>query len=124
MAGELVPLVMIPRFTTYAATGTYSTIAMDVTEYQNAILNVWRGTAVGGGGSPYAIKFEESTDQVSWSVCSVTPSGGPNYDPGADSEAQYVAALKKRWFRVSVILGASGPVVMSWAVGFLEQRER
>jgi hypothetical protein len=123
MAGELVPLVMIPRFTTYAASGTYSTIAMDVTEYQNAILNVWRNAGVGTAPT-FGIKFEESTDQVSWSVCSVTPSGGPNYDPGADSEGQYIAALKKRWFRVSIILGGTGAVVMCWAVGFLEQRER
>jgi hypothetical protein len=120
MAGELVPLVMIPRFTTYAGVGTYSTIAMEVTEYQSAILNVWRGPAVGTWG----IRFEESTDGVGWADCTVTPSGTPPYDPTENTEIQYVATLRKRWFRVSAVLAGTNPVATCWAVGFLEQRER
>ena len=61
MAGELVPLVLIPRYTTYSGAHTFTTIAMDVTDYQSAIVNVWRG-ALNGGGT-YAISFEESTSR-------------------------------------------------------------
>ncbi|MEJ2202960.1 MAG: hypothetical protein P8170_02490 [Gemmatimonadota bacterium] len=39
MAGELVPLVLIPRYTSYVGDGTFTTIAMDVTEYESAIVN-------------------------------------------------------------------------------------
>jgi len=118
MSGELVPLVLLPRYTTYAGAGTYTTIAMDVTEYQTAIVNAWRGV-LNGAGATFGISFEESTDQVNWTTCT-NGSGG---DPGPGSEAQYTPDLKKRWFRVKVVLTGTEPVtVMCWAVGFLEMR--
>ncbi len=119
MAGELVPLVMIPRYTTFAGAETYRTIWMDVTAYSAVILNVWRAPLVGGSPT-FAIGFEESTDQVIPSDCTVTPASTP--DPGASDETQYVVTLKKRWFRVTVTLNAQ-TVATCWAVGFLEERE-
>ncbi len=115
--GELVPAVLLPRYTTYCGAGTYTTIAMDVTEYQAAIMNVWRGVLNGGGAVTFS--FEESTDQVTWTTCT-NGSGG---DPGADTEAQYTPELKKRWFRIKVAVTGSEPVTLTcWAVGFLEMR--
>lgn len=121
MAGELVPLVLLPRYTTYAGDTNFTTIAMDVTQYENAILNVWRGKIVGTTGSPaVTFTFEESTDQDSWTTCSGTSPG----DPGENSEAQFTLTLKKRWFRVKVVLGNADNVLSCWAVGFLEERLR
>ena len=40
MAGELVPLVLLPRYTTYAGADTFTSIGMDVTPYSKAIVNV------------------------------------------------------------------------------------
>jgi hypothetical protein len=122
MAGELVPLVLLPRYTTYVgrpASGTnfYSTIAMDVTEYTSAIVNVWRGKILGTSAS-IAFTFQESTDQVEWTDCSGVTAG---VDPGENVETQYVATLKKRWFRVKVLMGTDA-IASCWAVGFLEQR--
>ena len=118
MSGELVPLVLLPRYTTYAGAGTYTTIAMDVTEYQSAIVNVWRGI-LNGGGSTVAISFEESTNQVSWTTCT----NGTGGDPGVNTETQYTPTLSKRWFRAKVVTTGSEVVsVMLWAVGFLEMR--
>jgi hypothetical protein len=126
--GELVPLVLLPRYTTYAGlptTGTpataplyFSTIAMDVTEYQNAIVNIWRGKLVGTTPG-VAFTLEESTDQVNWTTCSGTTAA---FDPGENAETQYTAILNKRWFRIIVLLGSTTTVVTCWAVGFLEQR--
>ena len=121
MAGNLVPLVMLPRFSTYAGATSFKTIAMDVTAYQSAILNVWRGPGVGTSPT-MAIAFEESTDQVDWSTCATTPDP-TSTPPAANTEVQYVADLKKRWYRVVVTLGGTAPVVTSWAVGFLEERQ-
>jgi len=118
MAGELVPLVMLPRYTTYAGDSTFTTVAMDVTDYQKAILNVWRGKLVGSGPT-FDISFEESTDQDSWTVCT-NGSGG---DPGTETEAQYTPDLNKRWFRVKITLGGSSPIATCWAIGFLEMRQ-
>lgn len=120
MSGELIPLVLIPRYSTYIGTKPddgFVTVAMDVTQYQTAIVNVWRGEMTGTSPT-YAISFEESTDQVSWTTCT----GGSAADPGEDTEAQYTPTLKKRWFRANVDLGGTDPAVSCWAVGFLEER--
>jgi hypothetical protein len=128
MAGELVPLVMFARYTVLAGEGSYSTIGMDVTEYQSSILNGWRGAVLPPAGSgTYELVFEESTDQVVWTACTVVASGGGTapWDPGAGQEEQFTATLRKRWFRVRVVLGGSAAaVVTTWLVGFLELRER
>ena len=118
MAGELVPLVMLPRYSTYAGATTFYTIAMDVTEYQAAILNVWRGPGPATG--EFDMYLEESTDAIAWSDCS----GVSNpLNPTADTETQYVPLLKKRWFRIRLVLSGASAIVSCWAVGFLERRE-
>ncbi len=118
MAGELVPLVMIPRYTTYSGDSTFTSIAMDVSEYQKAIVNVWRGKLIGTSPT-YNVSFQESTDQDSWTVCT-NGSGG---DPGSETEAQYTPTLAKRWFRIVLTLAGTGPIVSTWAIGFLEMRQ-
>jgi hypothetical protein len=118
MAGELVPLVLIPRYTSYTGDNTFTTIGMDVSEYQGAIVNVWRGKLLGTTPG-YAASFEESTDQDSWTICA----GGNGGDPGEDTEAQYTPTLTKRWFRIKLVLTGTGPIVTTWAIGFLEMRQ-
>jgi hypothetical protein len=66
------------------------------------------------------VTLEESTDQQSWSTCTGTTA---NYDPGSGTEGQQTATLKKRWFRIKVTLGGTGPVATCWALGFLMMRE-
>jgi len=119
MAGNLTPLVMLPRYTTFAGANTFVTVGMDVTDFEKAILNCWRGALIGSGGPTFAISFEESTDQDTWTTCT----NGTASDPGAATEAQYSPTLAKRWFRVKVVLTGTNPAVTCWAVGFLEQRE-
>ena len=128
MAGELVPLVLLPRYTTYAGQAVtppdyyFTTIAMDVTQFSAAILNMWRGEIVGGTTPSFTVWYEESTDQDNWTVCSGSPGAGSGGDPGTNTEVQYSLALKKRWFRVKIELGGADNVVSCWAVGFLEER--
>ena len=123
MAGEFVPVVMLPRFATFAGTGDFATIAMEVSEYQATVLSAWRGVPVAGSPT-FGMYFEESIDQLYWSDCTVTASSGtgPGWDP--TSETQYTIKLTKRWFRVRVNLNGAPAVVSCWAVGFLEARER
>jgi hypothetical protein len=118
MAGEVVPLVLLARYTTYSTDAVYTTIAMDVTEYSTAIVNLWRSALVGAGG---AVKFnlQESTDQVNWTTCDGTTA---DFDPGAVTETQYTATLNKRWFRITVQCPNANNVMSCWAVGFLERR--
>ena len=118
MAGELVPVVMLPRFTCLSGAGTFKTIAMDVTAYSSAILSIWRSALVGGSPT-FIFGFEESSDQNTWTNCTVSPAIS---DPGTNTEVQYTVTLKKRWFRVFVTLTDAGVVSTCWMTGFLEER--
>lgn len=126
MANDLVPLVMLPRHSTYAGraspTQYFSTIGLDVSEYDEAILNAWRGHIVGTITPGFALWFEESTDQDSWTRCVGSPPGAGGCDPGENTEQQYTIVLRKRWFRMRWQLGGADNVVTCWAVGFLHLR--
>jgi len=126
MAGVLVPLVLLPRFTTLGDSGTqeFTTIALEVTPYEAAILNAWRGNFVSTAGSPvFKIYFEESTDGTAWSICGGTSATGEVL--AAATETQYTATLTKQWFRIRVkIESGTNMAVTCWAVGFLEERQR
>lgn len=118
MAGTFVPLVLIPRYTTLAGATTYTTVGMDVSDYEKAVVSYWRSAGVNLLGAP-TVLFQESTDQLNWTTCA----GGPFTDPGANSEAQYQPELTKRWFRISVELATADTAVTLWCIGFLMQRE-
>jgi len=121
MAGIYVPLVLLPRYTTLCgANGTsFTTIAMDVSDYEQAVVSFWR--AAGLNLTSLAITFQESMDQQNWSTCG----GGAFADPGALIEGQFSPVLTKRWFRINLTLtaGMAEAVVTCWCIGFLMQRE-
>jgi len=115
MAGVLVPVVMMRRFTTLVGPGSYYTVAIEAKDYQNAIISAWRSVATG----TVAFTLEESTDQKTWTACD----GGEAFDPGADAEEQVTGALTKRWFRVKAAISGANARVTCWVLGFLERRE-
>ena len=117
MAGTLVPLVLLPRYTTLSGPTTFQTIAMDVSDYEQAIVDFWR--SAGANLGTILPNFEESIDQVTWSTCS----GGPYIDPGANSQSQFKPALSKRWFRITITLTGANAVCTMWCIGFLMVRE-
>lgn len=118
MAGELVPLVLVPRYSTFVGAHSFTTTGMEVSDYSKAIVNVWRG-AMTGTSPTFAVQFEESTDQSNWTICT----NGTGGDPGANAEAQYSPELTKRWFRIKITFGGTDPAGSTWAIGFLEMRE-
>ena len=111
-----VPLVLFPRFTGLAGATTFRTVALDVNDYVNAAVNLWRGVLI---GTFFRATFEESTDQIAWTTCGGTT---VDFDPGEDAEAQVVAHLQKRWFRLAIEITGTDPAVSCWAVGALERR--
>lgn len=118
MPGANVPLVLLPRFTCLAGATTFRTVPLDVNDYANATVNLWRG-ALAGTTPTLGVTFEESTDQNTWTTCGGTVL---DLDPGEDEEVQVVAHLQKRWFRLVVELDGTDPGVTCWAVGALERR--
>jgi hypothetical protein len=121
MAGELVPLVLLPRYTTFVGADTFLTIGMDISQYESALVNVWR-TPLNGTAPTWTMTFEQSSDQITWSTCTTSPTPAAG-EPAADAETLYTVTLTKRWFRIKVVLGGTQPAVSCWAVGFLEQRQ-
>lgn len=120
MAGELVPLVLLPRYSTFSGATVFTTIGIDVSDYESAIVNVWRGNFIGTGPPTFGITLEESTDRDEWAACSGATA---DYDPGGATEGQLTAALKRRWLRAKVTITGTDPSVSCWAVGFLELRQ-
>lgn len=117
MAGMLVPLVLLPRFTTLSGATTFSTVAMEVPDYESAVVDLWRSSGANLG--TFTVTYEESTDQNTWTTCGGTPFN----DPGANAQIQHKPTLSKRWFRISITLTGANAVVTCWCVGFLEMRE-
>jgi hypothetical protein len=118
MPGSQVPLVLFPRYTGLSGATKFKTAALDVNDYGNAAVSVWRGKLL-AGSTGFSSTCEESTDQVNWTVCGGTTAG---FDPGEETEGQVVAHLRKRWFRLVLELGGTNPGVTCWAVGALERR--
>jgi hypothetical protein len=118
MAGDLVPTVLFPRFTTLSGAGEYTTVAMNVAEYAGAILSVWRGPLIGLSGV-ITFTFQESTDRETWTTCS----GPTSMDPGEGTEAQVSPSFTKRWFRVRAELGGTDVSGTCWVLGSFESRE-
>jgi len=121
MAGLYVPLVMIPRFTSYVGAGTYTSVAMDVSEFAHFILTVWRGPLVSGTSPTFTMVFEESDDADVWSAFS-----GISTINTANANSVVESDLTRRWMRVKVTLAQSTSTIAitCWAIGNLERRER
>jgi hypothetical protein len=121
MKGELVPVVMLPRFTSYLGEGSFATAPMPVEAYQNIVVTFWRGPLVGGDATtPFEAFFEVSHDAYEWEVVE-----GPIDD--VNTSGKFDVELTKRWFRVRIeLLGdANGVVGLSmWMAGVLQRTVR
>ena len=123
--GLYVPLVMIPRFTTYIGQGTYTTAPLDVSAYSSFSLTVWRGPLVSGTGpgAGLNIVFQDSDDTEVWAQLAPTPivSAGP-------ASTAVSCPLIRRWMRLKLTLTENPTdhivALTCWAIGNLELRER
>lgn len=121
MSGRNVPVVLIPRYTSYVGGGIYSTLPIPVSAYEGLVLSVWRGNMIGNPVPPPSmlISMHESNDLETWSLC-----GGTYPTPGADSEIQCNITFSKAWFRMSTILNTASSGGTMWAQGFFIMREK
>jgi hypothetical protein len=121
MRGEIVPAVMLPRFTTYVGEGSYTTPPMAVEAYSEGIFTFWRGPLVGGAAlDPFKAYLEVSHDANVWAVM-----GSAITVPDTSSKVQ--TPFPRRWFRVRVdLLGDANGVVgiTMWMAGVMERTVR
>lgn len=127
MIGELVPLVMIPRFTSYVGEGTFTTLALDVSAFGKANVEFWRG-ALMGGSDPTPAEFEavfEEANQADTEEADWTAIGSAITTPSANDLVSL--EFTKKYFRIRIDLTASNlgsAAITAWAAGNLELRIR
>lgn len=125
MSGIYIPLVMIPRFTSYVGDGDYRSVLLDVSEYAAFVLSVWRGPLVKGvgTGAGLSLTFEDSDDAEVWTTVS-----GTSAIVTADASSVVSAELTKRWLRVRLELTEDSTdhavALTCWAMGHLVRREQ
>jgi hypothetical protein len=120
MAGRSVPVVVVPRWTSYLGAGTFRTAPIPVAAYDVLSLNFMAGHPVGTTpGVTMACK--ESNDMKVWTPCD----GSTPALPTAFTEIQWRFALSMAWVCFEITLIQSGNVVglTCYAEGHLELRE-
>lgn len=122
MAGKSVPVVFVPRFTSYVGGGLFYGIPIPVAAYDVVVVDFWHGVINGVGLVGMNLHLEESTDCSRWDPTAGTAIPSP-YTP-AVGEDQFRHTLTKAWFRLGIELMGSGVAVTCWASGFFELRER
>lgn len=125
MIGELAPVVMLPRFTSFVGGGTFTTAPLDVSEFSKVYLEFWRGELAGSQLSPaaaFSAQLEEASDP--------NPPGGTWTPLGSAITAVNTYTLEertltKRFFRIRIVLdlgnGGVGAITC-WAAGDFERR--
>ena len=108
MQGSMVPVVLLPRFTTFVGAGSFATAPLDVTEFDRLVVDFGRG-AISGGGT-MTCEFQDSHDCVNWFALD-----------SVGSAADVRINLTRRWLRVVITLG-SGQAVTCWCAGQLRRR--
>lgn len=125
MAGAYVPLVLVPRYTSYIGAGEYVTAPLDVTEFSRFVVAVWRGLLVGdpvtGAGLSISFEWSDDADADGWfGFFGHTPITTPNGD------TVVTADLSHRYLRMKITLTEDTQDVVAitiWAAGHLERRE-
>jgi len=124
MAGELIPLVMIPRYTSYIGPGEYATAPMEASAYNKAILAVWIGYVRGSDATPtgatWELQFQGSQDADTWTDISYSGDFSSGY-------GVVEMDLEWKWYRAVVTLTGNSAsydcAATCWAVGSFERRE-
>jgi len=119
MAGRNVPIVLIPRFTTYAGATSFITAAIPVSPYSALNFDFWHGPVIGTFGS-IILALQESNDGSRWDDCTGSV---PGIAP-AEGEVPVSVTITKAWLRLVVALAGTDMAVTCWAEGFFERREK
>ena len=121
MEGELVPVVLIPRFTTYIGSSAFASLALEVERFSGGSVSLWRGPLIGTGSPTFTAFMETSEDGVDW----VSQNGATGYSPGANGFLPVTLGtlgLPRRLFRIRVVLTGTGVAVTCWCAGSLVRR--
>jgi hypothetical protein len=116
--GGLVPLVLIPKFTSYIGNQTLSSAPLDVSGYSGGSATATRGPIIGAHPS-VKVTLQESQDGLGWTDL-VT------FDLSVAASDDQDFTISRRWLRVQVDLrptSGSDPLSATlWCLGTLTRR--
>ncbi len=123
MKGEMVPLILIPRYTTYVGNQDegFPSVPMEMTAYEDGEVVFWRGELLTSGGVTPDVRFhlEASMDAVAWTPISTGATGMPI---PAKTPVSVGVGFSKKWFRVRTVLYGNEATVSCWAIGQVNTR--
>ncbi len=124
MIGVQVPLVLVPRYSSYMGEGDYVSAALDVSAYSDGAVSVWRGKLV-GASTAFKFYVQVSTDALVWTDFPLNGVGPTWIDPGENQVQVAAFTCTRQWLRAKVTLeknGADSPAVSCWASGLITER--
>lgn len=108
MQGQMVPVILLPRFTSFAGLGVYETAPLEVTEYDRMVVVLGRNVVAIDAAT---VTFQDSHDGVEW------------FDLHTESGVGTVdVTLTRRWFRLTIELENDASYVTYWCAGQLRRR--
>jgi hypothetical protein len=119
MPGRSVPVVIVPRWTTFSGPGDFFSMPLAISAYDRLVLSYMRGNLV--GTTPGLLLLcQESNDLDAWTDCGgSTPSSSVPF-----VEDQFTFDLTKAWLRFGVSPVGASTSVTCYAMGFFELREK
>lgn len=130
MIGKLIPLILVPRYTSYMGatsdtpgegTTDYVSAPIEVNAYASGSITAWRGHLAGTSSPTFKLYVQASTDGVAWKDLHLTMTD-PWVDPGEEQALTVTFSCDQRFIRARVALGGTDPAVTCWATGFLVDR--
>ena len=113
-AGEKVPMVFFPRFTTFVGNTTFSTTPIDMLGFSGFSVTAFRGKMTGTSPS-ISFEIQQSADLEDWHDLETAWNV-----PESTSETRVIIP-SRRYVRMAVILGGSDPSVTCFAVGYADR---
>ena len=117
--GQQVPIVIYPRFTTLFGGLPLESYAIDVSSYEAITLNWWTTPLGGTGVLSCSMTFSESIDRITWQPFS----GVSPWVPIPGNEVSQYLKFSSRWFRVTLTMVGTNPLLTTWLEGMLIKRQ-
>lgn len=118
MAGLQVPIILIPRFSTFVGPEIYRGLALDVTAFSRLTLTAWSGFQPGASPT-VTMTVQGSFDRQQWDDINV-----PAWSLAPGTEIDVSADLSAPWLRYVLVVSGAGSMLTCWAQGFGIMRER
>jgi hypothetical protein len=113
MEGPVERIILLPRYTSFAGTGTFHTAPVNVRPYSRATVNYVETGALGSIGPEVDVRVEESADLEIWEEI------GGNLNSGEPETREF----RFEWIRLKLAVTGSDPGFTCWCVGDFVLRE-